>query len=63
MDKIIDYEMGMLNEAETLELFSMLLRTGQVWQLQGHYGRTAQDLIHRGVLTISGEHGIAYRNI
>lgn len=54
--------MGMLNEAETLELFSMLLRTGQVWQLQGHYGRTAQDLIHKGVLTISGEHGIAYRD-
>lgn len=62
MDKIIDYEMGMLNEAETLELFSMLLRTGQVWQLQEHYGRTAHELIHKGVLTIDGEPGILLRN-
>lgn len=62
MDKIIDYEMGMLDEAECLELFAMLIRTGQVWQLQGHYGRTAQALIDNGVLTADGQAGILLRN-
>jgi hypothetical protein len=62
MDKIIDYEMGMLDEAECLELFAMLIRTGQVWQLQGHYGRTAQALIDNGVLTADGQPGILLRN-
>jgi len=62
MDKIIDYEMGMLDEAQCLELFAMLIRTGQVWQLQGHYGRTAQALIDNGVLTADGEAGILLRN-
>ncbi len=62
MDKIIDYEMGMLDEAQCLELFAMLIRTGQVWQLQGHYGRTAQALIDNGVLTADGEPGILLRN-
>lgn len=62
MDKIIDYEMGMLDEAQCLELFAMLIRTGQVWQLQGHYGRTAQALIDNGVLTADGQPGILLRN-
>lgn len=62
MDKIIDYEMGMLDEAQCLELFAMLVRTGQVWQLQGHYGRTAQALIDNGVLTADGQPGILLRN-
>lgn len=62
MDKIIDYEMGMLDEAQCLELFAMLIKTGQVWQLQGHYGRTARELIDMGVLTADGEPGILLRN-
>ena len=62
MDKIIDYEMGMLDEVQCLELFAMLIKTGQVWQLQGHYGRTAQALIDNGILTADGEAGILLRN-
>ena len=62
MDKIIDYEMGMLDEVETLQMFAMLIKTGQVWQLQGHYGRTAKELIDMGVLTADGEAGILLRN-
>lgn len=54
--------MGMLDEAQCLELFAMLIRTGQVWQLQGHYGRTAQALIDNGVLTADGQPGILLRN-
>jgi hypothetical protein len=54
--------MGMLDEVETLQMFAMLIKTGQVWQLQGHYGRTAKELIDMGVLTADGEPGILLRN-
>ena len=36
---------------EVLEAFQYLVDTGIVWQLQGFYGRTASDLIQRGLLT------------
>jgi len=62
MDKIIDYEMGMLDEVQCLELFAMLIKTGQVWQLQGHYQRTAKELIDMGVLTADGQPGILLKN-
>ena len=62
MDKIIDYEMGMLDEAQCLEMFSMLIRSGQVWHMQGHYGRTARELIDNGILTADGQEGIVLRN-
>ncbi len=55
IDKIIDYEQGTLSEKETLELFSELVRTGQAWTLQGHYGRTAKALIDNGFLDGDGE--------
>lgn len=54
VDKIIAYETGELSNSETLELFSELIKTGQVWQLQGSYGRTAHALIERGYLDKDG---------
>lgn len=48
VDKIIDYEQGMLPDAEVLELFQYLIDTGLCWQLQGHYGRQAAALIEAG---------------
>ena len=45
---IMNYESGDLNDMETLELFSTLVKTGYVWQLQGHYGRMAYALISDG---------------
>jgi len=55
VDGSMAYENGELNESQTIELFSNLLRTGMAWQLQGSYGRTAADLINAGVLNAQGE--------
>lgn len=54
IDSIMDYESGELDDRGTLELFAELVRTGQAWQLQGHYGRTAHALIQGGYLTTDG---------
>lgn len=54
IDKIIAYENGELNNFETVELFSELLKTGIVWKLQGHYRRMAQMLIESEYLDLDG---------
>ena len=51
MSKILDYEMGILEDDQIVELFQELVNTGLAWTLQGSYGRTARDLIEQGVLT------------
>jgi hypothetical protein len=48
-EDIIDYEEGNLNEEDTAKLFQKLIDTGLVWQLQGHYGRMAENLIMQGL--------------
>ena len=55
VDNIIKYESGELPNAGMLNLFSYLLKTGQAWTLQGHYGRTAQALIDNGYLNRKGK--------
>ena len=45
---LFDYEAGLLNLDEMVELFQDLIDNGMAWRLQGHYGRTAQDLIDAG---------------
>jgi hypothetical protein len=47
---IIAYEQGDLGEQETLEMFEELVQTGLAWKLQGHYGRTAHELLIRGLI-------------
>lgn len=45
---IIAYENDQLDFEETVRFFQELINTGLCWQLQGHYGRTAQSLIMQG---------------
>jgi polyhydroxyalkanoate synthesis regulator phasin len=54
VNKIIAYESGELSAEETLELFSELVKSGQAWALQGHYGRIAQNYIDNGFLDRNG---------
>ncbi len=51
---IMEYEGGELSNSNTLNLFSYLIKTGQCWHLQGHYGRTAQSLIDNGYIDKQG---------
>ena len=55
INEIIAYECGELTEDDTLGLFSKLITTGEVWSLQGHYGRTAKALIQNGYIPVKGD--------
>ncbi len=48
---IIAYESGELDQEATIALFQRLVDSGLAWQLQGHYGRTANALIEAGYVT------------
>lgn len=43
------------SEAEQIQAWAYLIKTGQCWQLQGWFGRTAQGLIDAGVISTKGE--------
>ena len=55
VDKIMAYESGELEADKTLKLFAELIKTGQAWSLQGHYGRVARSLIDEGYISIKGK--------
>lgn len=48
-EDIIALEEGRLGEAETVALFQRLINEGIVWNMPGSYGRTAMELIERGL--------------
>ena len=54
VDKIIQYEDGEMSDKEMVEFFSELVKSGHAWTLQGHYGRTAMNLIENGVMDREG---------
>jgi len=47
---MLSFEEGTLPEKEVLKLFQKMVNTGIVWKLQGFYGRTAQNLLDRGLI-------------
>jgi hypothetical protein len=48
---VMDYEAGELGDDDIIEGFQHMIDNGSVWQLQGHYGRTAHSLIASGLCT------------
>jgi hypothetical protein len=52
ISKIMAYESGDLDDDGIVDLFQELLNSGLVWQLQGHYGRTAMALLNQGLITL-----------
>jgi len=55
IDMIMAYESGELKAEDTLKLFAELIRTGQIWSLQGHYSRTGSALIQDGFISSKGK--------
>ena len=52
--QIIEYESGELEMEDIVCLFQKLIDSGVCWQLQGHYGRTAAQLIKAGLCSQGG---------
>ena len=50
IDQINRYESSQLSDDEIVELFQYLLDTGIIHHLQGHYQRTACDLLTAGFI-------------
>ena len=47
---IMAFESGEMSEAEMIKMFQAMVNTGQVWGLQGSYGRTAHSLLEAGLI-------------
>lgn len=54
VNKIISYESGEMDSEEVISFFQEMLDSGLVWNLQGHYGRTAVALIKAGKISQDG---------
>ena len=48
---IMDFEEGSLTDEQVIELFQYLVDTGLAWELQGMYGRLANNFINDGYIT------------
>ena len=51
-ENISAYEKGKLDNAAINRLFQHLVDTGQVWELDGHYSKTAVELAESGRITL-----------
>jgi len=49
---IVSYESGEMSDEDTVSFFQELVNTGLVWNLQGHYGRMAVNLIESGLVIV-----------
>lgn len=50
ISELLAFEAGELDDDSTLNLFQELVDTGMAWQLQGSYGRMANDLLEAGLI-------------
>ena len=48
--RIIAFEQGELNHAQSVELFQELVDTGLAWKLRGSYGGMAARLLEQGII-------------
>ena len=55
LEDIIDYESGDMDWDRTVDFFQNLIDHGFAWSLQGHYGRTAMNLVEEGYCTLPEE--------
>lgn len=55
VEEIIKFESGELSFEDTLTLFSKLIQSGDAWNLQGFYGRTAKEFIDEGFIDEQGK--------
>ncbi|MES2156058.1 MAG: hypothetical protein V4510_13070 [bacterium] len=55
IEDILEYEDGSMDPEDVLRFFAGLVKSGEAWTLQGHYGRTAHALITQGYITPEGE--------
>jgi hypothetical protein len=47
---VIEYELGEMGLARTVELFQYIVDNALYLHLEGHYGRTAQHLLNIGLI-------------
>jgi hypothetical protein len=53
VEAMIQYESGEMELPEMIMFFQDLIDSGLVWNLQGHYGRTAKALIEEGYCQVN----------
>lgn len=52
---IMEFESGDISDENFKKLFSNLIKIGLCWNLQGFYGRTAQNLIDNKIIDEKGK--------
>jgi len=54
VNEIMKYESGEMNDKESIQFFSKLIKSGDCWRLQGSYGRAANALIEQEIIDRQG---------